>query len=281
MTAVADQNRTRRHAGTIPRRAGSLKERYPGDMSHRPLDMLKRDQRAADLAPHLHNHRRHQPRDTIDSLDLTGPIAGVPYHHEGPFDATLKARNVDKKYAPVEAVKDTNMEALKATPAEYLQDSLIQHVPLQGTAIIPPGMKDFGGRTMEYEEGADLMRESDAPGGAYKRWEGISYRDEDLKGKGEPSFSIEQHKPRGTQRAGSLGETAYYELQPSAAKGRPTHVRQRSVSYVAQQHADADESVAGSSGLQRSDATGKSLAQSLKTRLGSLRRKKASEDRGY
>jgi hypothetical protein len=26
---------------------------------------------------------------------------------------------------------------------------------------------------MRYEEGADLMREPDAPGGAYKRWEGI------------------------------------------------------------------------------------------------------------
>jgi hypothetical protein len=34
-------------------------------------------------------------------------------------------------------------------------------------------MKDMAGRTMEYEEGADLMREPDAAGGAYKRWDHV------------------------------------------------------------------------------------------------------------
>lgn len=158
---------------TLPRRASSLRERYPGDMSHRPLAMIKREHRAADRAPHLHNHRRQQPSDTIDTLDVSGPVPGVVYHHDGPFDATMKERNRNKNYAPVEAVKYTNMEALKATPAEYVQDSLQKHVPLQGTAVVPSGMADMSGRRMHYEEGADLMREEDAAGGAYKRWDGV------------------------------------------------------------------------------------------------------------
>lgn len=150
-----------------PRRSSSLRERYPGDMSHRPLAMLERDYRAADRAPNLHNPRHQQPIDIIDTLDSTGT-----FHHEGPYDATMASRNRNKKYSPVEAVKDTNMEALKATPHEYVQDSLVKHVPLQGTAVVPPGMQDIAGRTMEYQEGTDMMREGAAGGGQYKRWEG-------------------------------------------------------------------------------------------------------------
>jgi hypothetical protein len=133
--------------------------------------MITREHRAADRAPHLHNHRRQQPSDIIDLLDVTGPVPGVSYHHGGPYDATMKERNTNTKYPPVEAVRDTNLEALKATPAEFVQDSLVKHVPLRGTAVIPPGMKDLAGRTMEYEEGTDLTRDGDALGGTYDSWE--------------------------------------------------------------------------------------------------------------
>jgi len=85
----------------------------------------------------------------------------------------MKVRNTNKMYSPVEAVKDSNIEAIQATPVDFLKDSLDKHVPLQGTAVVPPGMEDLGGRTMNYQEGADLMREKDAPGGAYKRWDHI------------------------------------------------------------------------------------------------------------
>ncbi|KAH6853570.1 hypothetical protein B0I37DRAFT_409728 [Chaetomium sp. MPI-CAGE-AT-0009] len=302
-TAVGDQDRDRRRArslgakegggkDTLPRRSGSLRERYPGDMSHRPLAMLTKQHRAADRAPHLRTHRRQQPSDTIDKLDISGPSSSV-YHHSGPFDAALKERNTNKKYAPVEAVKETNAKALKATPPEYIQDSLVKHMPLQGTAVIPPGMQDMAGRTMDYEEGADLMREKDAAGGAYKRWEHIHYRDDDLKGKGEPSFSHDQAR-RGKQRATSspsdAAGTVSYEMQPAVSSSSRGHghrgkgeegvtLRQRSVSNGdVEAHGEGE---AGSSGLRRSNSAGKKLAQSLKRRLGSLRKRRVGEGAGY
>lgn len=156
-------------------RSGSLSARFPGDMSHRPLDILRREHRAAERNPYnysaQHRHVR-QPSDPIDVLDKSG-IVGTPYHHDGPYDPTLADRNTNNLYPPIEAVKDSNEEALKATPRENIQDSLTKHVPLQGTAVIPPGMPDMSGRTMQYEEGADLMRERSAEGGAYKRYDFI------------------------------------------------------------------------------------------------------------
>ena len=149
------------------RRSGSITQRYPGDMSHRPLDQIKREVRAADKAPHL--RRGPQATDTIDSLDSS--VVGGAYHHGGPYDATLASRNTNKLYSPVEAVKESNAEALKATPREFIKDSLTKHVPLQGTATVPPGMSDMSGQVMAYDEGADLMREPDAAGGAYRRYD--------------------------------------------------------------------------------------------------------------
>ncbi|PNY28349.1 Uncharacterized protein TCAP_01727, partial [Tolypocladium capitatum] len=146
-------------------RRPSLRQRFPGDMSNRPLDMLKADARAADRRPR--RRRRHiSETDVIDALDTIGGS----YHHGGPYDATLASRNLDKKYSPVAAVEDSNLEALRATPRENIVDSLRHHVPLQGTASIPSGGRDMSGNLMRYAEGADLMREPDVDGGAYKRW---------------------------------------------------------------------------------------------------------------
>lgn len=144
-----------------------LQGRHPGDMSHRPLDIIKRENRTAD--------RRHRKRfsnaDTIDLLDHS--YFGPKLHHEGPYDAALAGRNAYKKYSPLEAVRDSNAQALRATPQAYINDSLTKHRPLQGTAIVPPGFADYQGNIMDYEEGADLMREPDAAGGAYRRYEGV------------------------------------------------------------------------------------------------------------
>ncbi|KAI0804391.1 hypothetical protein GGR55DRAFT_314942 [Xylaria sp. FL0064] len=158
----------------------------------RPLEQIKRETKLANRSPHLRKHAQPRP-DQIDSLDNIGGI----YHHGGPYDATLASRNRDARYAPLAAVQEGNREALKATPAINIVDAVTRHVPLQGTASVPPGETDFTGNVMDYEEGADLMRESDAAGGAYKRYEHVQYHPEDLKGKGEPSYTIERDLKKG------------------------------------------------------------------------------------
>ncbi|KAL0935240.1 protein kinase [Colletotrichum truncatum] len=247
-------------------------------MSHRPLDILKREQRAADRSPHLRTRRNGPMTDTIDGLDTVGGI----YHHGGPYDATLASRNRNKMYAPVEAVKESNMEALKATPREYIQDSLDKHVPLQGTGTIPAGGSDMRGNIMDYKEGADLMREPDAKGGAYKRWDGIPYHPDDLKGKGEPSYTYEKDlKEKKRMRKASLGNSpAEFEMR-SGLNGRPHKevgavVRQRSFSNAADGRPGPLEVPAGqshSADIHRHNSTGKRLSEGLKRRFGSLRRK--------
>ncbi len=147
------------------RRISSLTSRFPGDKTHRPLEMLKHDAVLANRAPHL--RKKHIPGpDVIDSLDT---VNGA-YHHEGPFDATLLARNTSNTISPVQAVSASNLEALKATPQEKIKDSLERHRPLDGVAIVPPGEPDMSGRVYNYEEGTDLMIEN---GGNYKRWPGV------------------------------------------------------------------------------------------------------------
>ncbi|ATY62616.1 Pal1 cell morphology [Cordyceps militaris] len=250
-----------RHHPRPSRPPVSLVQRYPGDMSHRPLDMIKRETRAAD--------RRHRKRfseaDTIDLLDTVGPT----YHHGGPYDATLASRNMNKMYSPVEAVRDSNLAALRATPREFIQDALVHHRPLQGTATIPSGGFDASGNRLDYEEGADLMREPDAPGGAYRRYDFIDYHPNDLKGKGEPSYSIERHlkKDKGADDAIEM------ESNPLMAKS----LRRKSVSggTSSSAHTGAEEQSLG-----RQNSTGHRISEGLKRRFGSLRRKKsASPDR--
>lgn len=149
-----------------PARSGSLRERYPGDKSHRPLDTLRKDEKVAYRAPHLRK-KNFQGADIIDRLDAAG---FARYHHEGPYDAASIARNKHVKYPPIEAVRESNEEALRATPRENIVDAVTKHRPLEGVANIPPGIPDRFGRVLDYEEGADLQRE---PGGDYKRWSGV------------------------------------------------------------------------------------------------------------
>lgn len=149
------------------RRTSSLKERFPGDDTHNPLDIIRRDSRRAARSPHL--AQRHTPgADTIDQLDPA--FGGRAYHHEGPYDAALLARNTSYENSPIAALETSNAEAIKATPAENVKDALEHHVPLDGVAIVPPGVPDRFGRTYQYEEGADLMHETYQEEPGYKRW---------------------------------------------------------------------------------------------------------------
>ena len=146
----------------------------------------------ANRSPHLRKKHLPQP-DMIDRLDPS-----MYYHHESPYDPALMVRNTASKSSPIAALENTNQEALKATPYEKVQDSLRGHNPLDGTAIVPPGQRDQFGNVYEYEEGTDMMRDL---GGNYKRWEDVDYHPDDLKGKGEPSYSIEQAL-KGREKAG-------------------------------------------------------------------------------
>ena len=110
--------------------------------------MIKRDAKLANRAPHLRK-KNHVGPDVIDVLDNIGPGA---YHHEGPYDATLLARNTKPTFSPVEAVRSSNEEALKATPRERIQDSIERHRPLDGVAMIPPGNSPLLVRTSKSKE---------------------------------------------------------------------------------------------------------------------------------
>ena len=150
------------------RRVSSLRERYPGDESHKPLDIIRGDSKKASRSHHLHKHSM-PGADTVDRLDPG--IGGIAYHHEGPYDATLLSRNRNPKHAPLAALEASNNEALKATPRENIRDAVERHQPLDGVAQVPPGVPDNYGRTYTYEEGADMMREPVSDAG-YKRWAG-------------------------------------------------------------------------------------------------------------
>ncbi|KAI1342831.1 hypothetical protein F5Y15DRAFT_269972 [Xylariaceae sp. FL0016] len=246
----------------------------------RPLEQIKREQKAAHRAPHL--RKQNLPAaDPIDVLDNVG--IGPSYHHDGPYDATLASRNagVGPRYAPVDAVRETNAEALKATPRDHVEDSLRKHVPLAGTASVPPGMRDLSGQVMDYEEGADLMREPDAEGGAYKRWDHVQYHPDDLKGKGEPSYTIERdlaerERRMPPQQHGRHGTQLEYEMQPQSP--RSPHARNGSKDHGASASVTGrSRGYSAGSAAGPSSPTGKRLSDGIKRRFGSLRNRRADE----
>lgn len=192
------------------RRGSSLTERFPGDMSHRPLDQLAREKAIADKSRHATKKHHIQP-DTIDNLDTVG--AGA-YHHSGPYDATLLARN-NTRDSPLAALKDSNAEILKATPKAKIMDSLRGHRPLDGVAAYPPGAVDqLTGQRYDYEQGENLMIDGNPGGGAYKRYDGVEYHPDDIKGKGEPSYSIEK-----ALKAHKISDEKYSEHRKDMAEG--------------------------------------------------------------
>ena len=132
------------------------------------MDIVRRESKKASHSPHL--NKRHLPgADVIDRLDPA--MLGRAYHHEGPYDAASLARNTGKN-SPIAALKTTNEEALKATPRENIRDAVERHKPLDGVAFVPPGEPDQFGRTYEYEEGTDMMREPGSGDAGYRRWPG-------------------------------------------------------------------------------------------------------------
>ncbi|KAL7358539.1 hypothetical protein ACKS0A_02554 [Histoplasma ohiense] len=116
------------------------------------------------------------PPDVIDFLDDITPFH---YHHEGPYDAASHHRNRScHNRNPIDALKSSNEEALKATPPGKIADCIWNSRPLDGVAYYPPGSTDPEGNTYDYEEGSNMMTEDR---GDIRRWPGMKFRDEDFK----------------------------------------------------------------------------------------------------
>ncbi|KAK7732466.1 hypothetical protein SLS53_008470 [Cytospora paraplurivora] len=215
--------------------------------------------------------QRKYVADTIDQLDATS--FGGPYHHGGPYDATLRSFNLNKRFSPVAAVKEGNKAAWEATPREAQLDCLLKGRPLDNIASVPPGEQTLSGQVMNYTYSTDMFRDPNAGGGAYNRWPGLQYHPDDLKGKAEPGFTIDRERKareaaaKRVKRAQSVHERrGEYEMVPQWGRGEssghdkrsgspPVLVRQRSISAAA------------------STSRPKEIAEGLKRRIGSLRRR--------
>jgi hypothetical protein len=262
-------------ATTRPRRTSSLTSRFPGDKSHHPLAQLTAENRAADRAPHLRAKHQIGP-DTIDTLDN---VSGTAYHHSGPYDATLLARNTIPISSPVAALAESNAETLKATPREKIIDSVRGHRPLDGVTAYPPGGIDPNGHVYDYEPGENMMTAGNPTGGAYKRWPGVTYHPDDIKGKGEPSYSVEKalkdHKNDGVDGSGKVHRsTASQEIELSSRSRQSADQAQASGSA---EQFDRDNPMwgEGEERMQRS-ASGKEKRLSgggLKKRFGSVKKR--------
>lgn len=263
-----DSPSAHRHSGSITRpRGNSLGARYPGDESNKPLDIIRRESKRANRAPHL--RKKHLPGpDLVDRLDDSIPVGGM-YHHEGPYDATLLARNTSFNSSPVAAVQGTNEAALKATPRENVLDAIDRHRPLDGVAIIPPGQQDRFGRQYDYPEGENMMIDL---GGNYKRWPGMDYHPDDIKGKGEPQFSIDRaHKEAKRRSRGMDANTGDIEMTDTVRPKTADPDSSAAAASVAETSSGAF--LGRSASTKEGNGSGKRHFSGLKKRIGSLKKR--------
>ncbi|CUS07351.1 unnamed protein product [Tuber aestivum] len=206
--------------------------------------------------------------DTIDRLD--NGVFGNYYHHEGPYDSTLLARQNGPR-PPVEALRESNAAALAATPMANILDSLEKHKPLQGTAMVAPRTRLPNGEFIgDYEE-YDMMRQG--PGGSYRRYPGFSYLKEDLKGKGEPGYTQDlldkQRKAGGKMRQPEA--PGVYQMMPQSTSGKPARIareRSTSASHLTTSNNSAFQSDSGNLGRSKSSASrGGTSKGSLSSRI--------------
>lgn len=132
-------------------------------------DSLRQQQNVQRRKTQAHRHgrgsggcRSHYRKNRVnpDIIDQLDSASTLQYHHEGPYDAVYPERNVYSQRSPLEAVKDSNEEALRATPMYKIMDSVYRHRPLDGVAYYPSGMTDPEGQTYSYTEGDNMMTKS-------------------------------------------------------------------------------------------------------------------------
>ena len=174
--------------------------------------------------------------------------------------------------SPLQALASSNAEALKATPREKIIDSVQGHRPLDGVAAYPPGEMDRTGHVYDYEQGENMMTEggNGPEGGAYRRWPGVKYEPDDVKGKGEPSYSIEkalkEHGPgEGKGHRKQMSADIEMSTRPRSSGGRDS-LGGGDFDRENPMWGDGDPGMLGRS------TSGKRLSGGLKKRFGSIKR---------
>lgn len=119
------------------------------------------------------------------------------------------------------------------------------------------------GNVYQYEEGDNMMIAGMPEGGAYKRWPGIQYSPDDIKGKGEPSYSIEK----------ALKEHSIHDKDGSEGIEMKTRHRSSSGAIPSDGGWDTSRGQVG-----RTGSISKRLSGGLKKRFGSIKRKGQHEE---
>ncbi|KAL4923441.1 uncharacterized protein BDV17DRAFT_276989 [Aspergillus undulatus] len=175
-SSMGSNNPYRRFLSPSPTRSAMRHRRSPSIPSSDYADFVDDSQYNRGRRSSGYNRRRSQlvNPDIIDRLDTASRFS---YHHEGPYDAVYPERNKIALHSPIDALRESNEEALRATPHHKIADSVNRHRPLDGVAYFPPGHTDHEGQTYEYEEGHNMMNDY----GNFSRFPGFKFTDEDFK----------------------------------------------------------------------------------------------------
>jgi hypothetical protein len=139
-----------------------------------------------------------------------------------------------------------------------------KHRPLDGVAAFASGDMDRNGNTYNYVEGENMMTDGNPAGGAYKQWPGVQYHPDDIKGKGEPSFSIE--------KALKDAKITDNDQKANGVEGIEMKTHSRNVSGTSNGLVDRSMWDDGESGMKRTSSVSKRLSGGLKKRFGSIKR---------
>lgn len=137
----------------------TLSESWNPDTFHQRERERKRSSTTSIPRRRSHRYPRSSQLVNPDIIDQLDDVTNYSYHHEGPYDAVCPERNRVSQRSPLEAVRESNEEALRATPRDKIIDCLNSHRPLDGVAFFPPGETDRYGQTYSYEEGSNMMND--------------------------------------------------------------------------------------------------------------------------
>lgn len=116
------------------------------------------------------------------------------------------------------------------------------------------------------------MLEANPAGGAYKRWPGVEYHPEDIKGKGEPSYTVEKQL-----KEHNLNENGGYEKRRSASGAGEQGIEMQTHRRGVSSGSAGGGSALASTGVFDESREGMprrsgSLSQGLKKRWGSVKK---------